>query len=157
MTYFSTFLIMCNLYTCFLRRIWYSIGVFALILHVFRIMQGWWTLNGLPKLNQLTKYHVDDPIGTPCSIWGGYLHWKTPNFCIGIGTNNPQIPLFFDNIGHIFAITDTYATLQPLYLPAPKPVFRHINSPWWHFFLLFWSYATSTHIFYAGSVAGQAY
>ena len=33
------------------------------------------------------------------------------------------------NIGPIFAITDTYATLQPLHLPAPKPIFRHINSP----------------------------
>ena len=86
---FLLFLVIYNFYACFLCRIWYSIGVIALIFHVFCIIQGWWTLNGLPKLNQVTKYHYDEPLGTPCSIMGGYLHWQPPNFCIGIGTNDP--------------------------------------------------------------------
>merc|ERR1711966_143630 len=62
MIFFYFFLVICNFYACFLRRIWYSIGVLALILHVSCIIQGWWTLNGLPKLNQVIKYHFDDPL-----------------------------------------------------------------------------------------------
>ena len=60
MIFFYFFLVICNFYACFLRRIWYSIGVIALILHVFRIIQGWWILNGQPKLNKVIEYHYYD-------------------------------------------------------------------------------------------------
>ena len=71
MTLFFTFLVICNFYAHFLRRICCGTGVLALISHVFRRIQGWWLLNGLPKLNQVIKYRVCDPLAPHVQIWVG--------------------------------------------------------------------------------------
>ena len=153
---------------------------FANIGHIFAITDTYATLQPLhlPAPKPVFR-HINSPwwhfftFLVMCNFYACFIHricWETGVLalifhvvCIIQGwwllNDLPKLA----NIGPIFAITDTYATLQPLHLPAPKPIFRHINSPWWHFFiflvmcksivlddtfLFFWSCATSTHVLY---------